>query len=142
MKFAGTLSVICPTERVEKIYGDNMLSSFTKVFDESGSTRTATTEDNLKAYQESVRAGEATDAEGNNLLVFDIARDVVGFPIQGESESVADYQRRIRKEARLKRLSMVSGLKPQHNYIMEFEDGMIEAFTYNTPEDLYRIKIS
>ena len=140
MKFAGTLSVICPTERVEKIYGDNMLSSFTKVFDESGSTRTATTEDNLKAYQESVRAGEATDAEGNNLLVFDIARDVVGFPIQGESESVTDYQRRIRKEARLKRLSMVSGLKPQHNYIMEFEDGTTEAFTYNTPEDLYRIK--
>ena len=140
MKFSGTLSVICPTERVEKIYGDYMLSSFTKVFDESGSTRTTTTEDNLKAYQREVMEGTRVDDNGNNMLVFDISRDVIDLPVQEPGETPADYQKRIRRATRQRKLSAVAGLKSQHNYIIEFADGTRETFTYNTPEDLYRVK--
>ncbi|MBO5130849.1 MAG: hypothetical protein J6B61_01175 [Romboutsia sp.] len=75
MKFAGTLSVICPTDGVEKIYGDRMLNSFTKIFDENGSTRTELSEDSLRAYQESVAAGNEVDSDGHNMLVLDLSRD-------------------------------------------------------------------
>ena len=77
MKFAGTLSVICPTDGVEKIYGDRMLNSFTKIFDENGSTRTELSEDSLRSYQESVAAGNEVDSDGHNMLVLDLARDSV-----------------------------------------------------------------
>ena len=140
MKFAGSLSVICPTERVEKIYGEHLLTSFTKVFDENGSTRTASTDEALNTYQDSVRTGNEVDSSGNNLLVFDLERDLTNFPEQGDTESVEEYQNRLRRETRRKQLSAVSGLKTQHNYIIEFNDGTFEKFTYNTPEDLYRIK--
>lgn len=77
MKFAGTLSVICPTDGVEKIYGDRMLNSFTKIFDENGSTRTELSEDSLRAYQESVAAGNEVDSDGHNMLVYDSIRDTL-----------------------------------------------------------------
>lgn len=111
MKFAGTLSVICPTERVEKIYGEHLLTSFTKVFDENGSTRTVSTEEALNTYQDSVRAGNEVDSSGDNLLVFDLERDLTDFLEQRDTESVEDYQKRLRYETRRKQLSTVSGLK-------------------------------
>ena len=100
MKFAGTLSVICPTDGVEKIYGDRMLNSFTKIFDENGSTRTELSEDSLRAYQESVAAGNEVDADGHNMLVLDLARDINSIPDKLEGETKEDYQIRIREIAK------------------------------------------
>ena len=140
MKFAGTLSVICPTGSVEKRYGDRCLSSFAEVVDKSGSTRTSMTEDNLKAYQKSVIEGKEIDSDGNNMLVYDLTRDLPQSPEQGPNESVEDYQKRIRKDLRRKKLSLVSELKTQHHYVIEFADGSKEDITINTPEDYYRVK--
>ena len=118
MKFAGTLSVICPTDRIEKIYGDRLLNSFTQIFDEkTGSTRTKLTKNNIIEYQQSVRDGKEIDSDGRNMLVYDTTRDI---------------QRNV--------LSQVSNLKTQHNYIIEFENGPSEQITINTPEDYYRVK--
>jgi hypothetical protein len=76
MKFSGTLSVICPTGKVEKRYGDRCLSSFNNIYSQDGSTRTSLESTNLEEYQKSVIAGNETDADGNNMLVFDFDRDV------------------------------------------------------------------
>lgn len=140
MKFAGTLSVICPTDGVEKIYGDRMLNSFTKIFDENGSTRTELSEDSLRAYQESVAAGNEVDSDGHNMLVLDLARDINSIPDKLEGETNEDYQTRIREIAKQNKLSKISELKTQHNYIIEFYDGTKEEVTINTPEDYYRVK--
>ena len=140
MKFAGTLSVICPTDGVEKIYGDRMLNSFTKIFDENGSTRTELSEDSLRAYQESVAAGNEVDSDGHNMLILDLARDVNSIPDKLEEETNEDYQTRIREIAKQNKLSKISELKTQHNYIIEFYDGTREEITINTPEDYYRVK--
>lgn len=128
MKFAGILSVICPTEGVEKIYGDRMLNSFTKIFDENGSTRTELSEDSLRAYQESVAAGNEVDSDGHNMLILDLARD------SAEATGLDNEQSKKYK------LSKVSELKTQHNYIIEFNDGTFEEVTTNVPEEYYRIK--
>ena len=140
MKFAGTLSVICPTDRVEKIHGDRMLNSFTEVFDENGSTRTNAENVNMTSYQKSVRDGNEVDSDGRNMLIFDISRDLYSLPRHAFGESIEEYQARLRKSAALERLSKVSELKTQHNYIIEFNDGSKENVTINTPEDYYRIK--
>lgn len=75
MKFAGSLSVICPTEKIEARYGDRSLDSFSGLYNEDGSTRTSNTKEALKAYQQSVINGSETDSEGRNLLVYDSSRD-------------------------------------------------------------------
>jgi hypothetical protein len=111
MKFAGTLSVICPTDRVEKIHGDRLLNSFTEVFDKTGSTRTNAERVNMTAYQKSVRDGNEVDSDGRNMLIFDISRDIYSLPTQAFGESVEEYQERLRKSAALERLSKVSELK-------------------------------
>ena len=137
MKFAGTLSVICPTERVEKMYGDYMLSSFTKVYGDNGSTRTAPTESVLEAYQNSVIEGNETDSSGNNLLIYDNLRDIP--PV--ENELPEDYTIRLKDKLSIReKLSKVAKLKTQHNYVIKFSDDSTENITINTPEDYYRIK--
>jgi hypothetical protein len=106
MKFAGTLSVICPTDRIEKIYGDRLLNSFTQIFDETtGSTRTKLTEDSMREYQQSVRNGNEVDSDGRNMLVYDIKRDVIQFPTQDPNETVEDYEQRIKLLAKRNILS-------------------------------------
>jgi metal-responsive CopG/Arc/MetJ family transcriptional regulator len=86
MKFAGTLSVICPTDRIEKIHGDRLLNSFTQVFDEkTGSTRTKLTEDSIREYQQSVREGKEIDSDGRNMLVYDFNRDNTSNTINKEA---------------------------------------------------------
>lgn len=139
MKFAGTLSVICPTERVEKLYGDKLLSSFTPAVDGSGSTRTPITTNSLSQYQQSVIAGNETDSDGDNMLIFDSSRDSLDLP-QGEAESVEEYQARLREQTTRVKLSQISKLKTQHNYVLEFSDGSTEAITINSPEDYYHVK--
>ena len=140
MKFAGSLSVICPAGRTEKLYGDRLFNSFTKIYDsENKSSRTDTNNVALKKYQQSVKEGNEVDSDGNNMLVFDSIRDVIEFPEQEINESVEDYQQRIKDLSKRKRLSLVSNLKTQHNYIIEFEDGK-EEITINTPEDYFRVK--
>ena len=131
MKFAGTLSVICPTDGVEKIYGDRLLNSFTQIYDSEGSTRTALSEDALINYQNSVKDGNEVDSDGRNMLVYDISRISKLRPNDGELDE--SYSRRVK-------LSQVSELKTQHNYIVEFADGSQEEITLNTPEDYYRVK--
>jgi hypothetical protein len=74
------------------------------------------------------------------MLIFDISRDLYSLPRQAFGESIEEYQTRLRKSAALERLSKVSELKTQHNYIIEFNDGSKENVTINTPEDYYRIK--
>ena len=140
MKFAGTLSVICPTDPVERIYGDRMLNSFTQIATEDGSTRTALGADNLAAYQTSVREGNEVDSDGRNMLIFDSVRDEIEFPPMGTTESPEEYQKRIRRDTRRKKLSLVSELKTQHNYVIEFADGTKEEVTINTPKDYYKVK--
>lgn len=140
MKFDGTLSVICPTDGVEKFHGDRMLNTFTDVVDASGSTRTTLTEDALDAYQASVKAGQEFDSDGRNMLVFDLGRDMIKFPSKEQGETNEQYQERIRRYALRKRLSQVSELKAQHNYVIEFADGSTEYITINTPTEYYRVK--
>lgn len=141
MKFAGTLSVICPTDRIEKIYGDRLLNSFTQIFDETtGSTRTKLTDDSIREYQQSVREGKEVDSDGRNMLVYDIKRDGIDFPPQQPNETVDAYEQRIKLLTKRNILSQVSNLKTQHNYIIEFEEGSPERITINTPEDYYRVK--
>ena len=140
MKFAGVLSVICPTDPIERIYGDRMLNSFTKVANDDGSTRTALGEDALAFYQESVRDGNEVDSDGKNMLIFDSVRDEIEFPPMESTESVEEYQKRIRRDTRRRKLSLVSELKTQHNYIIEFADGSKEEVTINTPSDYYKVK--
>ena len=141
MKFAGTLSVICPTDRIEKIHGDRLLNSFTQIFDEkTGSTRTKLTEDSIREYQQSVRDGKEVDSDGRNMLVYDTKRDTINFPPQNPNETVDAYEQRIKLLAKRNVLSQVSNLKTQHNYFIEFEDGSFERITINTPEDYYRVK--
>lgn len=132
MKFPGSLSVICPTDRVEKIYGDRLLSSFTKVFDESGNTRTPLEETNIDTYQQSVRNGNEVDSDGVNMLVFDFARDI---------EEKLKITPNLSEDEIIKyKLSQAAELKTQHNYVIEFGDGTSEEVTINTPEDYYRVK--
>ena len=141
MKFAGTLSVICPTDRIEKIHGDRLLNSFTQIFDENtGSTRTKLTEDSMREYQQSVRNGNEVDSNGRNMLVYDTKRDGINFPPQQSNETVDAYEQRIKLLVKKNALAQVSNLKTQHNYIIEFEDGPPERVTINTPEDYYRVK--
>lgn len=71
MKFPGSLSIICPTDPMIKLYGDRTLSSFEKILDENGSTKTYSAEYNLDLYQESVRNGNEVDADGKNMLILD-----------------------------------------------------------------------
>jgi hypothetical protein len=82
MKFAGTLSVICPTGKVEVIHGDRMMNSFIQIFDKSGSTRTKATGILLEEYQKSVREGNEVDSDGRNMLIFDLNRDLDNQPIK------------------------------------------------------------
>ena len=141
MKFAGSLSVICPAGRTEKLHGDRLFSSFTKIYDDNAKTsRTDTSDVSLKKYQESVKAGNEFDSDGNNMLLFNLKRDLIEFPEQGSNESVEDYQKLIRDLFSKKQLSLVSNLKTQHNYIIEFTDGSKENITINTPEDYFRVK--
>jgi hypothetical protein len=71
MKFPGSLSIICPTDPMIKLYGDRTLSSFEKILDKNGSTKTYSSEYNLQLYQESVRNGNEVDADGKNMLILD-----------------------------------------------------------------------
>ena len=142
MKFAGTLSVICPTDRVEKIYGDRLLDSFTKVFDENESTRTKLTTTNMLEYQNSVREGNEVDADGRNMLIFDLTRDAIDVP-RKEGETDGDYQTRVVEAIKRNKLAKLSEIKTQHNYIIEYNDGhneIKEKITINTPQDYYRLK--
>lgn len=77
MKFAGTLSVICPTGKIEVIHGDRMMNSFVQIFDKSGATRTKATGILLEEYQKSVREGNEVDSDGRNMLIFDLNRDLI-----------------------------------------------------------------
>ena len=134
MKFSGTLSVICPTGGVEKRYGDRGLNSFTQVYDKNrtdGSTRTSLSETSLQEYQEQVKNVNEVDSDGHNMLIYDTSRASNLRPIEGELDE--SYSRRVK-------LSQVSELKTQHNYIVEFADGSQEEITINTPEDYYRVK--
>ena len=140
MKFPGSLSVICPTEGFEKIHGEFTLNSFVPALDASGNTRTPIAELRLENYQKSVQSGNEVDSEGNNLLIFDSTRDTYTPPVQGDNETVEQYQRRIRRDAVRKKLSLVSGLKTQHNYIVEFSDGSSKKITINTPPDYFDVK--
>lgn len=132
MKFAGSLSVICPTDPIEKIYGDRLLSSFTKVYDNSGNTRTSLEETNMETYQQSVRDGKETDSDNVNMLIFDLFRDIDDELKANPNLTEEDVVRR--------KLSKIAELKTQHNYIIEFSDGSVEEITINTPEDYYRVK--
>lgn len=145
MRFSGSLSVICPTEKVESLRGDRLFSSFTKIYNENGqkgkpATRTTRSDINLQNYQKSVYDGNEVDSDGKNMLVFDISRDMITFPKKEENESNAEYQDRIRKDFIKKRLSKTSELKTQHNYIIEFVDGTTEKVSINSPETYYYIK--
>lgn len=140
MKFPGSLSVICPTEGVEKMYGDRSLSSFTPVITKDGSTRTPILDTAIEQYQESVIQGNETDSNGRNLLVFDTTRDVYNPPPQKDGESVEQYERRIKMDAARRKLSLVSELKTQHNYVIELSDGSKETITINTPRDYFKVK--
>ena len=140
MKFPGSLSVICPTEGVEKIHGEYTLSSFVPAVAADGNTRTPIVELRLENYQKSVQEGNEVDSDGNNLLVFDSTRDAYIPPVHHEGESVERYQQRIRKDAVRRKLSKLSELKTQHSYVIEYSDGSSEKVTYNTPMDYFRIK--
>lgn len=141
MNFAGTLSVICPAGPMEQLYGDHTLDYFNQLYDKTtGSTRTTLPDLNLELYQQNVRDGNEIDSDGHNMLVFDLTRDQIQFPEQKPNESVDQYQERIRDIAKQKKLSQVSELKTQHNYVIEFEDGTVEKITINVPDDYYRVK--
>lgn len=134
MKFSGTLSVICPTGGIEKRYGDRGLNSFTQAYDKNRkdkSTRTPLSETSLQEYQNSVYNGNEFDSDGHNMLVYDISR--ASNLRKGDGELDESYSRRVK-------LSQISELKTQHNYIIEFADGSKEEITINTPEDYYRVK--
>ena len=141
MNFAGTLSVICPAGPMEQLHGDHTLDYFNQLYDKTtGSTRTTLPDLNMEMYQQSVKDGNEIDSDGHNMLVFDLTRDQIQFPEQEPNESFEQYQERIRDIAKYKKLSQVSELKTQHNYIIEFEDGTVEKVTINYPDDYYRVK--
>ena len=71
MDFAGVLAVICPTDPIEKLYGDKLLSSFARITDDNGNTRTSLPDTELANYQQSVAEGNEVDSDGNNMLIFD-----------------------------------------------------------------------
>lgn len=132
MKFAGSLSVICPTDPIERIYGDRLLSSFTKVTNDDGSTRTQLSETALQEYQNSVANGNEVDSDNMNMLIFDLMRDV---------EAEIENNPNLSEEEIIKiKLSQSANLKTQHNYIIEFANGDKEEITINTPDDYYRVK--
>ena len=140
MKFPGSLSVICPTEGIEKMYGDRSLSSFAPAITKEGSTRTPVLDTAINQYQQSVIEGKETDSNGRNLLIFDTTRDVYSPPLQKDGESVEQYERRIKRDAARRKLSLVSELKTQHNYVIEFSDGSKETITIDTPRDYFVVK--
>ena len=140
VKFPGSLSIICPTDPMIKLHGDRTFSSFESITNIDGSTRTESADASLLSYQKRVKAGQETDSDGNNMLVFDLSRDLIKLPVQDETESVEDYQNRIRNLSMRQKLSKASWLKTQHNYVIEFEDGSEELITINTPEDYFRVK--
>lgn len=130
LKLPGSLAVINPSDPVIHLYGDRLLGSLTQPTNESNSTRTLNEQAALAKFQESVKQGKETDSYGDNMLIFDLQRDN---PIQLESESIQNYAARLTKM----RLSNISKIKTQHNYIVEFADGHTEEITINTPDDQY-----
>ena len=140
MKFPGSLSVICPTEGIEKRYGDRSLDSFAPITTKEGSTRTPILEAELAKYQQSVIEGKEIDSNGRNLLVYDTTRDVYNPPPQKDGEPVEQYERRIKRDAARRKLSLVSELKTQHNYVIELSDGSKETITIDTPRDYFKVK--
>ncbi len=122
MKFPGTLAVICPTERMEQMYGDRRLNQF-------ADPNTGFTEKVAMAhYQDQVRNGD--------------------FPKQLIYDEFRDKDRSTIKD----KLSLASNLVTQHHYWVEFtysdgssvvdEKGQIykESYTLNTPMDYYKLK--
>lgn len=140
MKFAGSLSVICPTDPIEQLYGDFMLSSFAKVVNEDGSTRTISEQEQLDIYQNEVIKGTAVDSEGRNLKIYDADRDVAMLPDREAEDSDEIYNAKIEAANNRFKLSKVAELKTQHNYIIEFDDGSTESVSINVPPTYYRIK--
>ena len=140
MKFSGILSVICPADKAEQLQGDRTLNSFTKIYNEDGSTRTSLSQDNLEEYQKSVEAGNEVDSDGRNMLIFDEIRDLTFIMKRNPEESEEFYNKRIQSDIRRKKLSQVSELKTQHNYVIEYSDGSKDYVTINTPIEYFNIK--
>lgn len=63
---------------------------------------------------------------------------VIGYLIQNKHLLKQEAERN--KLIKQKKLSQVSKLKTQHNYIIEFADGTSNEITINTPDDYFNIK--
>ena len=120
MKFPGSLAVICPTEKMEQMYGNRRLNTFANP-DQNLSEQAA-----LAIYQDEVRTGKYPDK-----LIYDSNRDGDNIQHKLSMASGIDTQHHYTVEFTYSDGSPVVGLN---------EVPYTETYTINTPNDYYKLK--